>query len=160
VFSLTDSSCRCQSGFDAVDSSGVSKGQESGSEDCTPLVYARCSGANLTRGPDGRCVDLNDCSSACDSQGGVRSDVVGVCTCNNDLGVDNICNPNCRKTASHFSFENGITIQAGDDTVTADITVIGKTTCGGTSTDCSVVGAQQDPSGSFKGGYGTPPVIS
>ena len=46
VFSQVDSSCRCQSGYDSVDEQGTSRGQESGKEDCTPLVFARCEQLN------------------------------------------------------------------------------------------------------------------
>jgi len=99
VFSETDSSCRCKSGYDYVDEDGVHRGQESATEDCTPLVFDRCEGEDETRGPDGACVGLDDCSVECGEAGGVRSETLGVCTCADDLGVDEVCNQQCRASA-------------------------------------------------------------
>lgn len=164
VFSHVDSSCRCQSGYDSVDEQGTSRGQESGREDCTPLVFARCEQANRTRGPDGQCVGLTDCSEACGARGGIRSEVLGVCTCAGDLGVDNVCNQHCRKGAAQLTLDGPtVTItDAAGNTETKDLTdfgdVYGEPAC--SAGNCTVRSAAQDPSGAFAGGYGPPPLIA
>jgi hypothetical protein len=111
TFSTTDSSCRCQPGYDFKNQLGQSVGEESGVEDCSPLVFDRCGSAaqNQTRAPDGTCVDVADCSAACPDGGGVRSEVLGVCTCHNDLGVDAKCNQACRKSASTVELSSATT---------------------------------------------------
>jgi hypothetical protein len=61
-FSHADSSFRCMSGYDFVDViTGMSIGKESGFENCSPLVFDRCDGANQTRSASGACVSVSDC---------------------------------------------------------------------------------------------------
>lgn len=161
-----DSSCRCQSGYDSVDQQGTSRGQESGKEDCTPLVFARCEQLNQTRGPGGECVAVSDCSEACGPRGGVRSAVLGVCTCAGDAGVDAVCNQHCRNSAPQLTLLDGTTVRITDadgSTETKDLTdfgdVYGEPGCapGGR---CTVRSAAQDASGAFVGAYGPPALIA
>jgi len=99
------------SGYDFIDAiTGMSIGKESGFENCSPLVFDRCDGANQTRSASGECVSVSDCSQACDGGPGTRSMTLGVCTCENIQNVDLVCNQNCRTNAPKLSPGNGTTI--------------------------------------------------
>ena len=80
------------SGFDFIED-GVSAGDVSSNEDCIPNVLARCGqlGEDFARQPDGTCVKTDECSEACYGEPGVRSQILGVCTCENQKAVDDIC---------------------------------------------------------------------
>lgn len=93
------------SGYDYIDPiTGASKGKESGVENCSPLVFDRCDGANQTRSASGACVSVSDCSQACDGGKGTRSQTLGVCTCDDKPNVDIVCNQNCRSNAPTMAF--------------------------------------------------------
>ena len=98
------------SGFDYKDEQGKSYRDVSSKEDCAPMVYPRCKhgGGNFDdpRAPDGKCVVADDCVGVCpleevpcpNGQGvcmeegeGLRSVVLGVCTCANIRPVDTVC---------------------------------------------------------------------
>ena len=81
VYSNADNSCRCKSGYDYKNTDGTSEGSLSDTTDCIPLVFDRCEGEQV-RDPTGACVDKFDCFEICGEDGGVRDDVLGVCTCN------------------------------------------------------------------------------
>lgn len=97
----------------------------------------------------------------------MRSKVVGVCTCNQDLGVDNVCNQGCRKSAPQLSLVSGTTVRVTDPsgaTKLQDLTqvgdVYGDPACGaGGREDCTVRSAGQDASGAFLGGYSPPALV-
>lgn len=58
----------------------------------------------------------------------MRSEVVGVCTCNQDLGVDNVCNQGCRKSAPQLTLVSGTTVLVTDPsgaTKLQDLTQVG-----------------------------------
>jgi hypothetical protein len=134
------------------------------------LVFDRCASAeqNQTRAPDGTCVDVTDCDEACPVGGGVRSAVLGVCTCNNDFGVDATCNQACRKSSPTVSFtsatsatvvekdENGNIISETEiDLVTdSQMDVIGEAAPG------RAVSAGMGAGGTFEGSYGAPSALT
>jgi hypothetical protein len=98
------------SGYDFVDPiTGASIGQESGTDNCSPLVFDRCT-ANQTRSASGTCVDINDCSAACDEGSGSRSLTLGVCTCDQKPNVDAVCSQSCRNSAPVVSLVGGTTV--------------------------------------------------
>ena len=94
VFLLTDSSCRCNPGYEFVER-GVVQENINSKIDCQPIVYDRCS-ANQIRGPDGTCSKQDDCSSSCSGGEGTRSQSLGICQCKNVQKLDNVCNKGCR----------------------------------------------------------------
>ena len=92
TFSIADSSCRCKSGYDYINpNSKASEGLQSAESDCTPLVFDRCDGNSQTRDIYGECVDLTDCKAACSGGEGIRSETLGVCTCEDKQNVDSVC---------------------------------------------------------------------
>lgn len=115
---------------------------------------------------------MNDCSDACGEDGGTRSDIVGVCTCNTDLGVDNVCNQDCRKKSPTLSFKPGNKVEVYDpvtgETENKDLKDVTKDVLGGPGNDgatcpsgnCNVRSGGQDAEGKFQGGYSPPPVIT
>ena len=95
AYSAEDATCRCKSGFDYLDEKEQSEGNVSDLTDCFPLVFENCkhnSNNNSVRQPDGTCVAEDECAQACDGEPGLRSLVLGVCSCENALDVDVICN--------------------------------------------------------------------
>lgn len=48
---------------------------------CIPKVYDRCQGTDITRAPDGSCKSIYDCEDECEGGSGIRSEKLGVCTC-------------------------------------------------------------------------------
>lgn len=115
MYSLADASCRCQSGFDFKDSSGVSLAQASSIQDCFPLVLDRCTnfgnGTDFVRTPSGECKRYDDCSDSCFGEPGIRSSVTGICTCTNYKNVDATCNQDCRKNAPKVNYINSYQVQ-------------------------------------------------
>lgn len=80
------------SGYDYVDEITLeSRGKESGTENCSPLVFDRCDGTDITRNAAGKCVGLDDCKAACNGGTGKRSLTLGVCSCDNSPNVDIVC---------------------------------------------------------------------
>jgi len=152
-FSKVDSSCRCMSGYDFVDTSGISRGTESSSEDCTPLVYDRCEGTNMTRNADGKCVDIQNCTRACNGRPGIRSESLGICTCEDTVPVDAICNQNCRNNADKLVQTGATSVQLVDsegNTVDVSLseaggTVVGEFTCSG----CDIYSTEVAANGKF-----------
>lgn len=119
AFSEVDSSCTCKSLFDFKNTDGVSQGSESSLEDCIPLVFDRCDGVGLVRAPDGTCKGIFDCSEQCGEEGGVRSEALGICTCNSTLPLDSVCPTSCRKNSGRSGTTEGSTslsIVQGDGT--------------------------------------------
>jgi len=99
------------SGYDYIDSiTGASRGKESGTENCSPLVFDRCDAVNTTRSASGECVGVTDCSRACNGGSGKRSQTLGVCTCDNKPNVDIVCGQSCRNNASTMGIVGGTTI--------------------------------------------------
>ena len=80
--------------------------------DCFPLVYENCKfgGGNSIRQPDGTCVGKDECAEACDGEPGQRSDILGVCSCDTAVNVDEICNQDCRKKAPKVSMKSSYEI--------------------------------------------------
>lgn len=82
--------------------------------DCFPLVFDNCkfnSEGKTARQPDGTCVGKDECAEACSGEPGTRSQVLGVCSCENYINVDDICNQNCRKTAPTVKFLSSTSIK-------------------------------------------------
>ena len=115
------------SGYDFVDSiTSKSRGKESGTENCSPLVFDRCDGLNQTRSASGECVSVDDCSKACDGGSGKRSQTLGVCTCDDKPNVDLVCGQNCRDQAPKMVILGGTTINITQRNATSGKTQITK----------------------------------
>lgn len=116
AYSPEDATCRCKSGFDYLDEDEQSKGNVSDLTDCFPLVFENCkfNGDQGARQPDGTCVALDDCAEACSGEPGRRSEVLGVCSCDNSISVDDICNQNCRKNAPKVTYASSYQILVAD----------------------------------------------
>ena len=53
---------------------------------------------------------MNECSEACYGEPGVRSQILGVCSCENAKNVDEICNQNCRDSAPKITYYNSTAV--------------------------------------------------
>ena len=80
AFQYSDTSCRCEPGFQFIDDEGTERSEESSSHDCEPQVLRRCGDGDV-RTLDGRCVNKYDCISACNGGEGVRAEETGECEC-------------------------------------------------------------------------------
>jgi hypothetical protein len=115
-------------GYDYTDPiTGLDEGDVSSNEDCIPIVYDRCEANNETRSASGTCVAIDNCTSACNGGTGTRSTTLGICTCDNTLPVDTVCNQNCRTTATTMTVTSGSTVNltTGNTTSTLDLTQLG-----------------------------------
>ena len=166
-YSAIDASCRCLSGYDFITEEGVSQGSVSSNDDCAPLVFDRCEiqgSKDITRDPDGNCVAVDDCSTYCGGEPGVRSKVLGVCTCSNAKVVDSICNQDCRDNADQVTYSDSHSVTMTDkngDSREVDLNdyadVFGETSC--RNPPCKMVTAEIDNDG-FKGVYGPPSIVT
>lgn len=166
AYSVGDSTCRCKGGFDYIDESNQSKGSVSDLTDCFPLVYENCkANGGGARGPDGSCVSANECDDACNGEPGTRSEVLGVCSCSNQVDVDEICNQNCRKSAPIVIFNSALSIKLtnpkdGSEEI-VDLTEVGTVVgqidkCRAEADDCTVKSVSVAGSDGFEGTYGVP----
>eukprot|EP00002_Diphylleia_rotans_P010730 TRINITY_DN2129_c0_g1_i2.p1 TRINITY_DN2129_c0_g1~~TRINITY_DN2129_c0_g1_i2.p1 ORF type:complete len:5186 (-),score=657.71 TRINITY_DN2129_c0_g1_i2:603-16160(-) len=104
VFQPSDSSCRCMPGFQAYDSTlNVLDGD--GDSDCIPIEYQNC-GLLKTRTASGDCVDSGDdyCSSVCPRGTGRFLVETGICECDDQRDVDQICDAVCRERQTVITF--------------------------------------------------------
>ena len=151
------------SGYDFMSSTGKSQGTESGNDDCTPLVYDRCDATNQTRDAAGNCVFVTDCASQCNGGTGLRSSVLGICTCDDKVNVDVICNQNCRSSASKLTLNADGTltlIKNGNSTVLELSSlgdVYGSTSC--STANCSIKSTEMGSDSGFYGTYGASSLI-
>jgi len=168
AYSPEDATCRCKSGYDYIDESNQSKGNVSDLTDCFPLVFENCrfNGQAGARQPDGTCVAVDDCAEACSGEPGTRSAVLGVCSCDQTLSVDAICNQDCRRKAPSMGFKSSyqivLTSQSGS-TLDFDLTEAGNVyggleKCRTDSGDCDIKTAEIGSNG-FEGVYGVPRTI-
>jgi hypothetical protein len=117
----SDGSCRCRPGYEFL-INGIKLRDDNGITDCQPLVYQRCS-SNQFRNTEGVCVDINDCSQACDGGSGVRSASTGMCQCDSVKPLDNLCNRQCRlalPTATLYD-ETTMTVTLDGTSATIDL---------------------------------------
>lgn len=161
------------SGYDYVDPiTSTSKGQESGTDNCSPLVFDRCDGGNRTRSASGECVDLMDCSAACNGGTGQRSVTLGICTCDKQASVDVVCSQNCRTNAPSVKLIGGTTINMtmknassglASKSVSIDLSKIGDVyggiNCDDSSAQCDIKSTEMSNSGGFYGRYGAPALV-
>eukprot|EP00347_Sterkiella_histriomuscorum_P024098 403332318 len=168
-FSSADSSCRCKGGYDYINPlTDQSEGTQSDDTDCTPLVFDRCDGELQTRDLYGSCVELTDCSAACPSGRGNRSETTGVCTCEEKQNVDSTCNQNCRSKAASMTINT-----TSASTSVIKITINGKTTevdldkigdfygnfdCSESDSNCTIRSTETSDDG-FQGNYGSSSLV-
>lgn len=140
------------SGYDYVDQiTKASIGKQSGTENCSPLVFDRCDGTNQTRSASGACVQIDDCSKACNGGSGKRSLTLGVCTCEQKENVDLVCSQSCRDNASKMTIVDGTTsvnitkkdpVTGETQTTTIDLSdygdVYGSFTCTNSESNCDI----------------------
>jgi len=133
------------------------------------LVYDNCkfNGDKTARQPDGTCVAANECAEACSGEPGTRSAILGVCSCDNALTVDEICNQKCRKDSPKTSFKSSFEIvltYPGDNSSTEiDLTEAGKfigalDTCRAEDGGCDIKHVEIGGDG-FEGTYKVPSTI-
>lgn len=115
-------------------------------------------------------MDVDSCASACNGTAGVRSEVLGVCTCAEDPGVDQVCNQACRKESPQLAFAGGTTVMVTDaktgqakkvdllDAAASASDVFGEASCA-TGSNCTVRSAEVGPDGTIQGSYKPPALI-
>ena len=161
AYSTVDASCRCMSGYDYI-VDGVSSGDVSSNEDCIPNVLARCGtlGEDFARQPDGTCVRTDECSEACYGEPGVRSQILGVCSCENARNVDDICNQNCRDNAPMLSYTTSTSIYVSwknDTYINYNLNNAGDVIPGSICQDgCDYRTVEMSSTGGFSGTYDPP----
>ncbi|CCI46527.1 unnamed protein product [Albugo candida] len=97
AFQRSDGACTCEPGFQYYEN-GVFQSDQDSDIDCQPIVYDRCTTSQI-RADNGSCVDISmtDCSRVCPKGSGVLLQSAGVCQCEQQSVLDDICDAQCRR---------------------------------------------------------------
>lgn len=131
VFQPSDMSCVCAPGYVYVNAAFQQMSQSDGVEACQPIVLPFCA-TGSTRAADGTCVSDAVCAS-CPSGSGMLISSTGLCECNQQASLSEVCDATCRATAPTVTVDpaaNGSLLVSQLDPATGDVTTVSVTVGG------------------------------
>lgn len=162
-FQPGDGFCICIPGYEFVNKDFVVSSQADGSEDCQPIVYARCS-LPYSRNSYGSCVIPSDyCTQVCGVGGGSFSLTTGTCDCTYAKPLSVLCNASCRAGGATATCSNGRLLIT--DPITGSVSSVDPSLIPSYgSFDCSVSGSSvlsmSTSDGKFSGYFGIGKTLS
>ncbi|KAF1318262.1 hypothetical protein FI667_g14083, partial [Globisporangium splendens] len=92
--------CICEPGYEFYDQDLILRSDEDDDIDCQPIVYDRCT-SNQIRSESGSCISVRhvSCDQSCNNGTGTFVSSMGLCQCDHQPDLDDICNQKCRQSS-------------------------------------------------------------
>jgi hypothetical protein len=99
-----DGTCRCTP-FYKFFKDGTTESYEDSSEDCVETTLPECAEGEVWD-PMGRCRGEDDCKEECRGGNGKRDLDKGICVCQNQYALDDVCDSDCKKNTPKVTLQS------------------------------------------------------